>query len=70
MPSKINGYGGEMKVLLMQPNFQLLGKRSWKLIPYGLCLLKACRRILARPGTPKGDGAQRLQPDHPVHRKR
>jgi len=26
----------------MQPNFQLLGKRSWKLIPYGLCLLKSC----------------------------
>jgi len=31
-----------LKVVLMQPNFQLLGKRSWKLIPYGLCLLKAC----------------------------
>ena len=33
-----------MKVMLMQPNFSLLGRRSWKLIPYGLCLLKACCR--------------------------
>ncbi len=33
-----------MKVILMQPNFSLLGRRSWKLIPYGLCLLKACCR--------------------------
>ncbi|OGV32605.1 MAG: hypothetical protein A2020_07400 [Lentisphaerae bacterium GWF2_45_14] len=32
----------KLKVVLMQPNFQLLGKRSWKLLPYGLCLLKAC----------------------------
>jgi len=32
----------KLRVVLMQPNFQLLGKRSWKLIPYGLCLLKAC----------------------------
>jgi len=30
------------KVLLMQPNFSILNKRSWKLIPYNLALLKAC----------------------------
>jgi len=30
------------KVLLMQPNFAIFGKRSWKLVPYNLSILKAC----------------------------
>lgn len=29
------------KIMLMQPNCALLGKRSWEMIPYGLGLLKA-----------------------------
>ena len=30
------------KVLLMQPNFTIIGKRSWKMPPYNLAILKAC----------------------------
>lgn len=30
------------KILLMQPNYALLGKRTWEMPPYGLALLNAC----------------------------
>lgn len=30
------------KILLMQPNFAILGKRSWTMAPYNLGLLSAC----------------------------
>jgi len=29
------------KILLIQPNYEILGKRTWEMIPYGLGLLKA-----------------------------
>ncbi|MCP4129946.1 MAG: radical SAM protein [bacterium] len=30
------------KILLMQPNYSILGKRSWRMMPYNLGILKAC----------------------------
>ena len=31
-------------IMLMQPNYSILGKRTWKLPPYNLAILKACLR--------------------------
>ena len=30
------------KILLMQPNYGILGKRTWEMPPYGLAILNAC----------------------------
>jgi len=30
------------KILLIQPNYSILGKRTWKMIPYNLGILNAC----------------------------
>ena len=30
------------KIMLMQPNYSILGKRSWSMAPYGLAILNSC----------------------------